>query len=148
VLLQVVFAGVDALVASTRGTTAFLPTSFWRTVFLTIGRVSLVTTGLALVAYAVAMIGRSTVASLGALFGYLILFEGVIAGFRPTIQGSLLVRAAIVVITHRPILDPTRFGDGASDVLMGVSRAWTVLGVYIVLLSMLAVTIFRRRDVT
>jgi ABC-2 type transport system permease protein len=149
VFLQVVFAGVDALVASTRGITAFLPSAFWRSVFVTIGRVSLMATGLALIAYAVAMIGRSTVASLGALFGYLILFEAVIAGFRPTIQGNLLVRAAIVVITHQPIIDPERTFDSNNPViLLGVSRAWLVVGVYLVAVGALGLMIFRRRDVT
>jgi len=149
VFLQVVFAGVDALVASTRGSTAFLPSAFWRSVFVTIGRVSLMATGLALIGYAVAMIGRSTVASLGALFGYLILFEAVIAGFRPTIQGSLLIRAAIVVITHQPIIDEAHtFDYNQPVILLGVSRAWAVVGVYMLVLGVLGLLIFRRRDVT
>lgn len=149
VFLQVVFVGVDALVATTRGSTAFLPSAFWRSVFVTIGRVSLMATGLALIGYAVAMIGRSTVASLGALFGYLILFEAVIAGFRPTIQGNLLVRAAIVVITHQPIIDAEHTLDYNNPViLLGVSRAWLVVGVYTLVVGALGIVIFRRRDVT
>ena len=149
VFLQVVFVGVDALVATTRGSTAFLPSAFWRSVFVTIGRVSLMATGLALIGYAVAMIGRSTVASLGALFGYLILFEAVIAGFRPTIQGNLLVRAAIVVITHQPIIDAEHTFDYNNPViLLGVSRAWLVVGVYTLVVGALGIVIFRRRDVT
>jgi len=124
-----------------------LPSDFWRSVALTIGRVSAVSTALGVIAYAIAMIGRSTVAALGALFGYLILFEAVIAGFRPTIQGNLLVRAAIVVITHQRILDQTAF-DGPSVVLLDVPKAWLVVGIYTLVLGALALVVFRRRDVT
>ncbi|HJX08851.1 MAG TPA: hypothetical protein VJ736_12365 [Actinomycetota bacterium] len=149
VFLQLVFVGVSFLVASTRGSTGFLPSTFWRTVSLTIGRVSLMATALALVAYAVAMIGRSTVASLGALFGYAILFESVIAAFRPTVQGNLLIRAAIVVITHQPLIDEMHTVDFSHPVLLlDVSRAWMVVGFYTVVLGVLALVVFRRRDVT
>jgi ABC-2 type transport system permease protein len=149
VFLQVVFVGIGALVASTRGSTAFLPGGFWKLVASTIGRVSLMATGLALIGYAVAMVGRSTVASLGAVFGYLILFEGVIAGFRPTIQGNLLVRAASVVITRQPIIDEVHTADFSRPVvLMNESRAWLVVGAYLVVIGALGLAIFRRRDVT
>src|SRR5690242_21627749 len=57
----------------------------------------------------------STVSSLGVLFGYLILFEGIVAGFRQSIEGSLLVRAATVVIGQEPILmEPRNFTDRKS----------------------------------
>jgi ABC-2 type transport system permease protein len=151
--LQVVFSGVYALVAATRGSTMFLPSHFWVDVAATIGRVSVMATALGLVAYVVAMIGRSTVASLGALFGYLILFEGVIAGFRPSIQGSLLVRGASVIVSQQPILD---FSDGygyadgydAPAVLMDVQRAWIVVAIYVVVLTALSLLQYQRRDVT
>ena len=146
VFLQLVFSAVTAVVASTRGSAGFLPSDFWRSVALTIGRVSVVSTAIAVIAYAIAMIGRSTVAALGALFGYLILFEAVVAGFRPTIQGNLLIRAAIVVITHQRILDQTGFGEPA--VLLDVPKAWLVVGIYTLVIGVLALLIFRRRDVT
>jgi len=151
VFLQVVFSGVDMLVAATRGSTGFLPSDFWRSVALTIGRTSVVASAFGIIAYAIAMIGRSTVSSLGALVGYLILFEAVIAGFRPTIQGNLLVRSAIVVITRQPIYHETasisgRFSQPA--VLLGVTRAWGVVAAYTVVLAVLALVVYRRRDVT
>jgi ABC-2 type transport system permease protein len=150
--LQAVFSGVYALVTATRGSTAFLPTHFWTDVASTIGRVSVMATALGLVAYVVAMIGRSTVASLGALFGYLILFEGVIAGFRPSVQGNLLVRAASVIVSHVPIVDYSHdvsYGSNAQPpILMDVPRAWMVVGVYLVILAAVSLVQYRRRDVT
>jgi hypothetical protein len=141
--LQMVFAGVDVLVAASRGSTGFLPSDFWRSVALTIGRTSVMASAFGVIAYAVAMIGRSTVASLGALVGYLILFEAVIAGFRPSIQGNLLVRSAIVIISHHPI-----FSDVSGAVLLGVPRAWLVVAVYTLVIAAGALIVFRRRDVT
>jgi ABC-2 type transport system permease protein len=152
VFLQVVFAGVYALVAATRGSTLFLPSNFVTDVAATIGRVSAMGIALGLVAYVIAMIGRSTVSSLGAVFGYLILFEGVIAGFRPSIQGSLLVRGASVIVSQQPILDYRHGygfdGYGATSILMDVHRAWIVVAVYVVVLTALSVLQYQRRDVT
>lgn len=146
VFLQIVFSGVDVLVAATRGSTGFLPSDFWRSVALTIGRTSVVASVFGVIAYAIAMVGRSTVASLGALFGYLILFEGVIAGFRPSIQGNLLVRAATVIISRQPIFADS--GRGSSVVLLAVPRAWFVVAVYTLVIGAAALLVFRQRDVT
>jgi hypothetical protein len=107
---------------------------------------AVVASAFGVIAYAIAMIGRSTVAALGALVGYLILFEAVIAGFRPSIQGNLLVRSAIVIITHQPILSESGRGSGA--VLLAVPRAWLVVAVYTVVVSAGALAVFRQRDVT
>ena len=152
-VLQGIFAGLYALVASTRGTTAFVPSGLWSDAGQSVLRISCVATAFALIALALATIGRSTVASLGALFGYLILFEGVIAGFRPSIQSWLLMRAGGVVVSQSPILD---YGSGESyglgypepTVLMSVTRADAVLAAYVVALLVLALVIFRRRDIT
>ena len=81
-------------------------------------RTSVVASAFGLIAYAIAMIGRSTVAALGALVGYLILFEAVIAGFRPSIQGDLLVRSA-GVDHHAPADHQPTPGRGPGAVLLG-----------------------------
>jgi hypothetical protein len=150
--LQVVFSAVYWLVAATRGTTLFLSPDLWTDVATTIARVSAMGVALGLVAYVIAMIGRSTVASLGVLFGYLVLFEGVIAGFRQSIQSNLLVRGATVIVTQQPIIDSSRdfdyYGTAPFPVLMDVQRAWIVVAVYLLVLGGLSLFQFRRRDVT
>jgi len=148
VFLQVAFSAVYALVAATRGTTLFLPAGFWGDVAGTILRVSTVSVGIGFVAYAIAMIGRSTVSSLGALFGYLILFEGVIAGFRPSIQGNLVVRAGGVIVSQQPIINESSSDYSNPLVLMSVQRAWVVVAVYVVVLGAISLVQFQRRDVT
>jgi ABC-2 type transport system permease protein len=153
-LLQVFFSIAYSGVASLFGTTALSPPDLWSDVAAVIGRVSVMGVAIGLIAYAVAMIGRSTVASLGALFGYLVLFEGVIAGFRPSIQSNLLVRAVGVVLSQQPLLQYSETATLGSDdmfpqpvVLLDVHRAWAVVAVYVVGLLVLALVVFRRRDV-
>ena len=150
--LQVTFSAVYALVAATRGSTLVLPTHFVSDVGATIGRVTAMAVALGVVAYVIAMIGRSTVSSLGAVFGYLILFEGVIAGFRPSIQGSLLVRGASVIVSQQPIVDTNGSfdysGSGSPPILMDVPRAWAVVAVYLLVLTVLSLVQYLRRDVT
>jgi ABC-2 type transport system permease protein len=150
--LQVVFSAVYALAASTRGTT-FATGGMWSDAAQTALRTSVLATAFGVIALSIAMIGRSTVASLGALVGYLILFEGVIAGFRPSIQGWLLMRAGGVIISQEPIVD---YGSGdysgsnyqEPTLLMSTGRANIVLAAYVIGLLVLALAVFRRRDVT
>jgi ABC-2 type transport system permease protein len=148
--LQIVFCVVYAFVAAIVGSTLFLPIHFWTDVAETIGRVSLMGTALGVVAYVLSMIGRSTVSSLGTVFGYLILFEGVIAGFRPTIQANLLVRGASVIISQQPIIDTSSFAtsDAQPPILMDVQRACIVVALYVVVLGAISLIQYRRRDVT
>jgi len=150
--LQITFALLFWLLTATRGVTAILPPSFLGDVAATMLRVSAMGAAFALVAYVIAMVGRSTVSSLGVIFGYLILFEGVIVGFRESVQGSLFVRAAVVVIGQQPILMEPRnvpLGPGTQPiVLMDVTKAWVVIGVYVAVLGALSLVQFRRRDVT
>jgi ABC-2 type transport system permease protein len=155
--LQVAFSLTFWLVAATRGVTAFLPADLFSDVAGVMLRITAMGIALGLVAYVIAMIGHSTVSSLGALFGYLILFEGVIAGFRESIQGSLLIRAATVVISRHPIVayphDFVYSGSGLSaapppNVLMDVPKAWAVVAIYVLVLGGLSLIQYQRRDVT
>jgi ABC-2 type transport system permease protein len=151
--LQVFFSVVYSAVAALFGTTALSGSDLWSDVAAVIGRVCAMGMAVGLIAYAVAMIGRSTVASLGALFGYLVLFEGVIAGFRPSIQSNLLVRAVGVIVSQQPIVSYSETAVGPATsfpqavVLLDVQRAWAVTAVYVVGLLVLALVVFRRRDV-
>jgi ABC-2 type transport system permease protein len=149
--LQAIFAVIFWLGASTRGTTAFTPSTLWSDVIQAALRTSAVATAFALIALAIATIGRSTVSAIGLLVGYLILVEAVIAGFRPSIVGWLLIRAGTVIVGQDPIL---RYGGGDSyssgdvTVVMSVGRANVIVGAYLVGLVVLALVVFRRRDVS
>ncbi len=151
-LLQAILFGSFSLAVALRGTSLGAPSGLLGTAALTGLRVSTVAVGFGLVALAIATIGRSTVAALGVLFGYLVLFEGVIAGLRPSIQDRLLVRAGGVIVSQQPIYDESRsFSSiGPSNlppVLFGLTEAWVVAAVYVVVLMVLALLVFRARDV-
>ena len=149
--LQGVLLGAFSLAVALRGTSLGAPPGLVGTATQTALRVSTVAVGFGLVALAIATIGRSTVAGLGVLFGYLVLFEGVIAGLRPSIQDRLLVRAGGVIVSQQPILDqnaPVTVSLGRSlPVLLGITEAWVVAAVYVVVLMVLALLVFRTRDV-
>lgn len=146
--LQVVLLAGFRLTVALRGTSAGAPSSWLGDALQAILRVSVVASGIGLIAFAVAMVGRSTVAAVGALFGYLILFEGVIAGFRPSIQDRLVIRAAGVIVGQQPIYDQNAFAPGRSlPVLLGLTEATVVLIVYVVVLLVVALFVFRARDV-
>jgi ABC-2 type transport system permease protein len=155
VFLQLVFVGVFLVVAALFGTNVLAPPDLWSHTAAVGARVAVMGVSIGLVAFAVAMVGRSTVASLGTLFGYLVLFEGVIAGFRPQIQSYLLVRAAGVIVSQQPIVNYGRTASGYSgssytdaSILLDVSGAWIVVGVYVIGLLTIALLVFNRRDVT
>jgi ABC-2 type transport system permease protein len=150
--LQGVLLGSFRLAVALRGTSLGAPPGLIGDALQTGLRVSAVAVGFGLVALAIATIGRSTVAALGVLFGYLVLFEGVIAGLRPSIQDRLLVRAGGVIVSQQPIFDQN--GSFSSDlsnqlprVLLGLTEASVVAAVYVVVLMVLALFAFRTRDV-
>lgn len=140
-ILQAVFSAVFLLVCAVRGVTEFLPPNFWWNVATTGLRVGGVAAAFGLMSFAVAMVGRSTVAALAVLFGYLIAIEGVLAGFRPKIEPYLAIRAAVVIISRQPF-------ETVSGVVLDTQRALTVLATYVVGLLVVAALLFRRRDVT
>jgi ABC-2 type transport system permease protein len=150
--LQGVLFGAFSLAVALRGTSLGAPPGLVGDALQTGLRVSTVAVGFGLVALAIATIGRSTVAALGVLFGYLVLVEGVIAGLRPSIQDRLLVRAGGVIVSQQPIYDESRsFSSiGPSNlppVLLGLTEAWVVAAVYVVVLMVLALFVVRARDV-
>jgi ABC-2 type transport system permease protein len=152
-LLQGFLLAVFSLAVALRGTSLGAPPGLVGDAMQTGLRVSTVAAGFGLVALAIATIGRSTVAALGVLFGYLVLFEGVIAGLRPSIQDRLLVRAGGVIVSQTPIFDQSHESFSSigpstpPPVLLGLTEAWIVAAAYVVVLMVLALLVFRARDV-
>jgi ABC-2 type transport system permease protein len=151
VFLQALLLAAFRLAVAARGTSIGAPSTWLDEAAKAILRVSVVASAFGLIALAIAMVGRSTVAAVGVLFGYLILFEGVIAGFRPSIQDRLLVRAAGVIVGQQPIYDTSREavsrGIGPPPILLGLTEASVVLAFYVVALVGIALLVFRSRDV-
>jgi ABC-2 type transport system permease protein len=118
-------------------------------------RVAVVAALLAVVAHALATLGRSTVAAVGILFGYLVIFEGFVSNLWIGLQPRLLIRAAVVVVAHQPLYDPratvTFDSSGVTElsqrVLLSVPGAWVVLFAWAIGLLVVGLFAFRVRDV-
>lgn len=152
---QLWLIGVFRIAIAISGTTAGTPPGTTRHLLEIIVRVAVVAAAFGLVAHAVATFGRSTVAAVGVLFGYLIVVEAFLAGLWTAIQPRLLIRAAEVVISQQPLLghaSASSSNGGAfvqsQEVLLSVSGAWVVLGVWVVVLTAVALFVFRARDVS
>jgi ABC-type transport system involved in multi-copper enzyme maturation permease subunit len=121
-------------------------------------RVAAVTALVAIVAHAIATFGRSTVSAVGVLFGYLVLVEGFISNLWTDLQPRLLVRAAVVVVSQSPLLDPRATATiGANGeitdvtpggILLSVRGAWVVVVLWAAIALGVALFAFRTRDVT
>lgn len=154
IALQALLSILFKVAVAVRGSTVGSPPGLWGHVAGAAVRVSVMAAAFALIAVALATVGRSTVAALGILFGYFILFEGVIAGFAPAIQDRLLVRAATVVVSNHAIIEFNETStvgasfSGPATVVLGIGEAWAVVAFYTIALFLLALLVFRLRDVT
>ena len=157
IALQVVFCVAWLLSTAIAGTTE-IDAGFAGDTLGPLVRIAGVTGVFAAVALAVATIGRSTVAGIGILFGYLVVIEGFVAGLWHALPPWLIVRAATVVVSETPLVDQTAtatYGPdgqlieaGGAGVLLGVGEAWLLLGAYAVVLVGAAIALFRVRDVS
>jgi ABC-2 type transport system permease protein len=156
VAAQAFFVLIFRLGVAIAGTTAGVEPGMLRHAAGTGLRVALVAALFAVVAHALATLGRSTVAAVGILFGYLVIFEGFVSNLWIGLQPRLLIRAAVVVISHQPLYDPrvsATFGPNGEltsqlqRVLLSVAGAWVVLFAWAIGLLLVALFAFRVRDV-
>jgi ABC-2 type transport system permease protein len=157
IFLQVVVSVSFWAAAALRGSTQTSP-GLWRDTVEQILRNSALAAGFSVVAVSVATVTRSTAAAVGALFGYLVIVEGFLASLWTDLQPRLLIHAATVVASQKPLLDPkasATFGpDGTlievsnNGVLLSVRGAWVVLGIWVAGLLGCALLAFRQRDVS
>ena len=120
-------------------------------------RVVLVSAVFGTLAHAVASLGRSTIAGVGILFGYALIFEGFVASLVESLQPRMLIRAATVVLSGNPLIDPRASSTYAPDgsfvgadpgaIWLDVPGAWVVLTVYMIVLGAGSILLFRARDV-
>ncbi len=156
ILAQVLLIGVFRIAVAIAGSAEGTPSGMPRHLIGIVVRIAVVAALFGVVAHAVATLGRSTVAALGVIFGYLIVVEGFVAGLWRALQPRLLIRAAEVVISQQPLLGRAvitsdRSGNvivQSQEVLLSVSGGWVVLGVWVVALTAVALLVFRARDVS
>ena len=121
-----------------RGSTAGADTDFWVDLITAIGRISVLTALAAGASAAVASIGRRTTVALGAAFVYLAIFETTVRAVWPERGRWLIGENAGILVTAADL-------DGAAFT-RSVTTAALTLGGYVALLVVVALLLFRRRD--
>jgi len=101
-------------------------------------RVALLSTFFAGFGFGLASIGRNTAAALGVGFGYIVIVENIVRGFRPGWTAWLLTDNAGLFV----IGDPSDFAFGRSTVGAGI-----YLGAVALLIVLASAAVFRARDV-
>jgi ABC-2 type transport system permease protein len=148
IIAQVVFVAGLALFLVVRGTFDGTPDGFLRDLGTTALRISAVGAMFGLIGLSLATVGRSTVAGLGVLLGYLIIVEGFLSNLLFLVQKITFGRSAAVVVTDETLelVDGSAIPPVLYELTPG--RAWVTLGVWAVALLVVAAATFRVRDVT
>ena len=143
---QALFIALWRVGVAWRGSAAGAPPDWLGQVVGVAVRTSIIAAAFGVIAAALATIGRSSVAAIGILLGYLVAIEGFLSGL---VQGStrwLLVRAAAAVVSQRPIT-VYRQDTYEPEVVLSVASAGVLVAAYVVVLVLLAAAAFRVRDV-
>ena len=138
VALELVLATGLGAVAIVRGTTDGADAEFYRGMTGFVARCALLTGGLSVLGACIALLGRNTTAALGAVFGYIIVVESVLRGFRPGWNAWFFLENFFIVLG----------GEEADDVTRSVTGAGLLLVSYLAVLVAASMVTFARRDVT
>jgi len=141
VVLQVAFSMMLAAAASLRGGTGETGDAWLRDVAGTTLRIGIATALGATLGATMAMIGRNTAAALGVAFGYLAIAESLLRGLLPKISSALFSTNVVVFIDGKA-------GTSETGSSISVGRASVTLALYAGVLIVVALTLFRTRDVT
>jgi hypothetical protein len=136
--LLLIFCGSLAPTYILRGTTDGADAEFWRSLAGAIARIACLTGLVAATGAAVASIGKRTSVALGAAFVYLSFVEGAVRGLWPDRGRWLMGENAAIVVTGADL-------DGA-EFSRSVPVAALTLSMYAIVLVVVAIELFRRRD--
>lgn len=141
VALQSVFSLALAAAASLRGTTVGTESPWLIGVVWTVLRIAGTAALGAWLGVTLATIGRNTAAALGVAFGYIAIVESLLRGFIPKISRSLLSTNLVVFVDGRA-------GASETGSTISVGGAAIAIALYAGVLLIVALTLFRTRDVT
>ena len=139
VAIQIVFLGSLLPATLLNGSTANVDWRWWISLGAAILRTSLLTAFGAMLGVALATLGRNTAFALAAVFGWIVILEGVIRGFKPGLARFLWGENMTLILTWAQ-LDNVRFTRGPLVALV-------TLVIYMSLIVAAATLVFRRRDV-
>ncbi len=136
--LQVVLMAAALPSVFAHGSTEVSGSGWWLSLGLAIARTALVTAIAAVLAEAIATIGRNTVVGLVVLFGWLAVVEGFTRGLRPGWTSWLWGENIATIIPWREMGSPV----GSSPI-----RSLTVVGLYTLAICISSIAVFNRRDI-
>jgi ABC-2 type transport system permease protein len=139
--LQIILALELAAAAALRGTTVGTESPWLRDVAGTVLRIGMASAFGASLGVTLAMIGRNTAAALGVAFGYIAIVESLLRGFIPKISSSLLSTNLVVFVDGKA-------GTSETGSAIAVGKASITIAIYAAALFVVALALFRTRDVT
>lgn len=148
VFAQLVLTAGYAAFTAVRGTFEDAPAGFAGDLAGMVARIAGVATLFGAMGLALATIGRSTVAGLGVLLGYLIIAEGFLSSLMFWLQKVTFGRSAAAAVSDEPLdlIDTSTIPPEIYVLTPG--RAWINLLGWAVGLLVVAIVVFRARDVT
>lgn len=135
--LSLMFAAGAVLRGGTDGTGG----AWLRDVVGTTVRIGIASAVAAALALAIGMVGRNTAAALGVVFGYLAIAESLLRALIPGISNELLSTNVVVFIDGRA-------GTSETGSIVTVASAAITMAIYAGVLLVVALALFRTRDVT
>lgn len=137
--LQVLFLASFLPAVFLNGTAEGADASFWTALMVVMMRTSVLSAGAAVLAIALATVGRNTAFALITMFTWLIVIEGLIRGLKPSLSRWLWAENIGTVMTWAQL--------ETSDVARGPVMASATLFVYCATIAGLAAVSFQRRDI-
>lgn len=137
--LEAVFLAATLPAVLLNGTTAGVDGAWWLSLAGAMARIALATGGTAVVGASLATLGRGTTFALGAAFGWMAIGEGLVRGFKPSLQHLLVGENLAIVVTW------AQLGGASFDrsEVLALATLAAYVGVVVVVASMS----FVRRDV-
>ena len=138
-LVQVAFLASFLPAVLANGTTAGADADWWLHLLEAMTRVSLLTAGAAVLAVALATLGRNTAFALAAVFVWFAVVEGVLRGLEPSLKVWLWAENLATVFTWAQL-------DG-DDVTRSPAGALVTVLLYVGIVVAVGAATFRRRDI-
>jgi ABC-2 type transport system permease protein len=138
-LIQVAFLASFIPAVLANGTTAGADADWWLVLFVAIARVSMLTAVAAVLAVALATLGRNTAFALIAVFAWVAVVEGVARGLEPSLKALLWVENLATVFTWAQLK--------GENVPRSPTLALATLLIYLGVVVAVAAATFQRRDI-
>ena len=138
-VLQVVFLASFLPAVFANGTTTGTSSGWWTSLALALGRTALITSFAAMLAVALATLGRNTAFALAAVFAWIVVIEGMIRGMRPAWAQFLWAENIATTVQWAQMRNV--------EFIRGPVLALGTIVLYVSVLVVTSTIVFQRRDI-